>query len=140
MTRFTWYCCAARLLTADLARRPRQRIQRNLTDEHPRWLDSPKSPLVNQKGPDCPARRRAEKIVPVPRAGKLKRVKLPRTQVSCGALHIGCLLDDSRVVTWGSGDGGRLGHGDTRPRNTPTVVQALAGEAVAKVLCSVWHR
>ena len=60
-------------------------------------------------------------------------------QVSCGSLHSAVLLEDSRVFSWGSGDGGRLGHGDTRRRNTPTIVQALAGEAVAKVCCSVWH-
>jgi hypothetical protein len=60
-------------------------------------------------------------------------------QVSCGALHCACLLDDSRVFSWGSGDGGRLGHGDTKRRNTPTIIHALAGEAVAKVACSVWH-
>jgi len=60
-------------------------------------------------------------------------------QVSCGALHCAALLDDSRVFSWGSGDGGRLGHGDTRRRNSPTIIQALAGEAVAKVVCSVWH-
>ena len=60
-------------------------------------------------------------------------------QVSCGALHCGVLLDDSRVLTWGSGDGGRLGHGDLKGRSTPTIVQKLAGEAVAKLACSVWH-
>lgn len=60
-------------------------------------------------------------------------------QVSCGSLHCAVLLDDSRVLTWGVGDGGRLGHGDTLRRNTPQIVQKLAGEAVAKVVCSVWH-
>jgi alpha-tubulin suppressor-like RCC1 family protein len=64
-----------------------------------------------------------------------KRVK----QVSCGALHCAVLLDDSRVLTWGVGDGGRLGHGDTLTRGTPTILQKLAGEAVAKVVCSAWH-
>ena len=60
-------------------------------------------------------------------------------QVSCGAMHCAVLLDDSRVLTWGVGDGGRLGHGDAERRNMPTIVQRLAGEAVAKVVCSVWH-
>ena len=60
-------------------------------------------------------------------------------QVSCGATHCACLLRDSRVFTWGNGDGGRLGHGDTKPRTAPTIVQTLAGECVAKVMCSVWH-
>jgi E3 ubiquitin-protein ligase HERC2 len=43
------------------------------------------------------------------------------------------------VLTWGVGDGGRLGHGDTLTRGTPTILQKLAGEAVAKVVCSAWH-
>jgi len=43
------------------------------------------------------------------------------------------------VYTWGSGDGGRLGHGDTEDRLIPTQVEALRDEVVLQVACGNWH-
>ena len=59
--------------------------------------------------------------------------------VACGAVHCAVLLRDSRVFTWGVGDGGRLGHGDTSDRHKPVLVQELHGECVSQVSCAVWH-
>ncbi|KAG8235158.1 hypothetical protein J437_LFUL015198, partial [Ladona fulva] len=39
------------------------------------------------------------------------------------------------LLSWGSGDGGRLGHGDTAPRDKPTVIKALSGCNVIHVTC-----
>ena len=34
-----------------------------------------------------------------------------------------CLIDGGRLYTWGWGENGRLGTGDTRPRLIPTLVR-----------------
>ncbi|XP_046386640.1 E3 ubiquitin-protein ligase HERC2 isoform X3 [Ischnura elegans] len=39
------------------------------------------------------------------------------------------------VLSWGSGDGGRLGHGDTAPRDKPTPIKALSGRNVIHIAC-----
>nr|CAD7453260.1 unnamed protein product [Timema tahoe] len=49
--------------------------------------------------------------------------------------HYLALTGDGEVYTWGSGDGGRLGHGDNNSREEPTLVQALAGKHVVRVAC-----
>nr|CAD7262173.1 unnamed protein product [Timema shepardi] len=49
--------------------------------------------------------------------------------------HYLALTGDGEVYSWGSGDGGRLGHGDSNSREEPTLVQALAGKHVVRVAC-----
>ena len=46
-------------------------------------------------------------------------------RVSCGSTHVLALCHDGTVWSWGGGDGGRLGHGNTRPQLTPRLVQSL---------------
>ncbi|KAA8548817.1 hypothetical protein F0562_000501 [Nyssa sinensis] len=46
-------------------------------------------------------------------------------EISCGAYHVAVLTSRSEVFTWGRGANGRLGHGDTEDRKTPTMVEAL---------------
>ncbi|KAJ0092100.1 hypothetical protein Patl1_25609 [Pistacia atlantica] len=43
-------------------------------------------------------------------------------EISCGAHHVAVLTWRSEVLTWGRGANGRLGHGDTDDRKTPTWV------------------
>lgn len=52
--------------------------------------------------------------------------------------HCICIAEDG-VYTWGSGDGGRLGHGDYDDRVIPERVAALEGEIVLQVVCGNWH-
>ncbi|GMH76781.1 hypothetical protein TrRE_jg909 [Triparma retinervis] len=94
----------------------------------------------------------------------LTKVNLPQpvAKVSCGTMHAACITINGALYTWGSGDSGRLGHGDTTPRAYPTAVkldgtgilytfgsnkggQLGTGDIVnrlspAVVTCSAWRR
>ncbi|KAL9831567.1 putative chromatin regulator PHD family [Arabidopsis thaliana] len=56
-------------------------------------------------------------------------------EVACGFHHIAVLNSKAEVYTWGKGSNGQLGHGDTEYRCTPTLVKALKGKQVRKVVC-----
>ncbi|PIA45387.1 hypothetical protein AQUCO_01700735v1 [Aquilegia coerulea] len=56
-------------------------------------------------------------------------------EISCGALHVAVLTSRSEVFTWGRGANGRLGHGDTEDRKTPTLVEALRDRLVKSICC-----
>ncbi|CAK4072794.1 unnamed protein product [Aphanomyces euteiches] len=60
-------------------------------------------------------------------------------QVSCGAMHAAILNEQGQMYTWGSGDGGRLGHGDLASHVTPRLVEALADDVVFQISCGCWH-
>ena len=54
-------------------------------------------------------------------------------QVTCGWSHTVALSEDARVYTWGNGDHGKLGHGDTLKVTTPRLVDALREQRVCRV-------
>lgn len=57
-------------------------------------------------------------------------------QVACGERHTCVLAADGRgVFSWGSGAGGRLGLGDERDCDSPTLVEGLRGRDVRLVVC-----
>ncbi|XP_002533468.2 PH, RCC1 and FYVE domains-containing protein 1 isoform X1 [Ricinus communis] len=56
-------------------------------------------------------------------------------EVSCGAHHVAVLTSRSELYTWGKGANGRLGHGDTEDRRTPTLVEALKDRHVKNISC-----
>nr|XP_009399981.1 PREDICTED: uncharacterized protein LOC103984245 [Musa acuminata subsp. malaccensis] len=56
-------------------------------------------------------------------------------EISCGAYHVAVLTSRTEVYTWGKGANGRLGHGDTDDRNSPTLVEALKDKQVRSVVC-----
>ncbi|KAF3512965.1 hypothetical protein F2Q69_00005684 [Brassica cretica] len=56
-------------------------------------------------------------------------------EVACGFHHIAVLNSKAEVYTWGRGSNGQLGHGDTENRRLPTLVRALKGKQVRKVVC-----
>ena len=62
-------------------------------------------------------------------------------QVACGGLHTGALTTDGRVLTWGLGKDGRLGHGDETDQLAPKLVELLlpAGSPIRQVLCGGHH-
>ncbi|URE20153.1 (E 0.0) Ran GTPase binding chromatin binding zinc ion binding [Musa troglodytarum] len=56
-------------------------------------------------------------------------------EISCGSYHVAVLTSRTEVYTWGKGTNGRLGHGDSDDRNTPTLVEALKDKQVKSVVC-----
>ncbi|XP_038719650.1 PH, RCC1 and FYVE domains-containing protein 1-like isoform X1 [Tripterygium wilfordii] len=65
--------------------------------------------------------------------GKLSRIFVE--EIACGANHVAVLTSKTEVYTWGKGANGRLGHGDTDDRNSPTLVEALKDKQVKSVAC-----
>lgn len=56
-------------------------------------------------------------------------------EIACGAYHVAVLTSRTEVYTWGKGANGRLGHGDTSDRNSPTLVEALKDKQVKSIAC-----
>ncbi|CAK9184407.1 unnamed protein product [Ilex paraguariensis] len=56
-------------------------------------------------------------------------------EIACGAYHVAVLTSRTEVYTWGKGANGRLGHGDTEDRNSPTLVEALKDKQVKSIAC-----
>nr|CAD7425857.1 unnamed protein product [Timema monikensis] len=55
-------------------------------------------------------------------------------QVACGSAHTLAVSEDGRIVwAFGSGDNGKLGHGDTTKISRPKVIEALQGLTIRKV-------
>lgn len=65
--------------------------------------------------------------------GKLKDEYVK--QISAGSYHIAALTSMGNVFTWGRGANGQLGLGDTRDRNTPTLVEFLRDRKVEHISC-----
>ena len=72
--------------------------------------------------------------VPCPVPG-LEKVR----DVGCGSEHSLALLHSGRLYTWGQGEGGLLGHGDTVSRGAPKLVERLAKVSFQKVACGGLH-
>nr|CAD1840032.1 unnamed protein product [Ananas comosus var. bracteatus] len=75
----------------------------------------------------------ADGKLPVLVEGKLFRNFVE--EISCGAYHVAVLTSRTEVYTWGKGANGRLGHGDTDDRNSPTLVETLKDKQVRSVVC-----
>lgn len=61
------------------------------------------------------------------------------TYVAAGPWHFAAVNCEGEVYTWGMGNNGRLGHGDTNDQIEPTVVAALEGIVVIEVACGCYH-
>ncbi|RZC13221.1 Ultraviolet-B receptor UVR8 [Glycine soja] len=59
--------------------------------------------------------------------------------VSAGASHSVALLSGNVVCSWGRGEDGQLGHGDTDDRLFPTKLSALDGQDIICVTCGADH-
>ncbi|ONK71030.1 uncharacterized protein A4U43_C04F3990 [Asparagus officinalis] len=55
--------------------------------------------------------------------------------ISAGSFHVTALTTKGKVYTWGRGENGRLGLGDTRDRNYPVLIEALEDRNVLSVAC-----
>ena len=56
--------------------------------------------------------------------------------MACGAQHSIAIGHDGRVVSWGSGGCGQLGHGETEPCNIPRRIEGIGRRAVRAACCS----
>ncbi|CAI5732031.1 unnamed protein product [Hyaloperonospora brassicae] len=59
--------------------------------------------------------------------------------IACGAQHSLAITDAGELYTWGSGEDGRLGHGDMRDRAVPRKVMSLLRESVTTASCGGAH-
>ncbi|XLS52130.1 hypothetical protein HN51_012807 [Arachis hypogaea] len=59
--------------------------------------------------------------------------------ISAGASHSVALLSGNVVCSWGRGEDGQLGHGDTDDRLLPTKVSALEGQDIVSITCGADH-
>ncbi|XP_011141461.1 E3 ubiquitin-protein ligase HERC2 [Harpegnathos saltator] len=62
---------------------------------------------------------------------KSKRIR----DIACGSGHSAAIASNGELYTWGLGEYGRLGHGDTATQMKPKLVQALSGQRVVQVAC-----
>jgi centromeric protein E len=60
-------------------------------------------------------------------------------QVACGWQHTLALTHTGRVLAWGYGDDGQLGHGDANDYLSPREVQAISHLAVSCIACGHSH-
>lgn len=56
-------------------------------------------------------------------------------EISCGAHHVVALTSRNELYSWGKGASGRLGHGDTDDRKSPTLVVALKDRHIKNISC-----
>ena len=47
------------------------------------------------------------------------------THVACGSNHSAVIVDNKQLYTWGSGEFGRLGHGDEESQTLPKLVSVI---------------
>nr|GMC63389.1 PH, RCC1 and FYVE domains-containing protein 1-like isoform X1 [Ipomoea batatas]GME19403.1 PH, RCC1 and FYVE domains-containing protein 1-like isoform X1 [Ipomoea batatas] len=78
------------------------------------------SPLADGTSPICVEGKIANSIV---------------REISCGLHHTAVLTSKSEVYTWGKGNYGQLGHGDTCDQSTPTLVEFFKDKQVKSVVC-----
>jgi len=65
----------------------------------------------------------------------------PVRQIACGALHTAVVTDEGKVLTWGDGRMGQLGHLQEGFSNqpVPTVVSHLSGSSICHIACGQNH-
>ncbi|KAJ6409307.1 hypothetical protein OIU84_008912 [Salix udensis] len=86
------------------------------------------SPVYGQLG-----NPQADGKLPTRVEGKLSKSFVE--EIACGAYHVAVLTSKTEVYTWGKGANGRLGHGDTDDRNSPSLVEALKDKQVKSIAC-----
>lgn len=59
--------------------------------------------------------------------------------VSCGFEHISCTTTEGKVMTWGYGGSGCLGHGNTQSYKIPTIVNSIFQERILYIECGGYH-
>jgi len=89
--------------------------------------------VTERKGVKAPSNKYFPVPIVVP---SLQKVKIHL--IACSANHSAAIAEEG-LFTWGSGDGGRLGHGDNADRHEPCLVKALQGSIVIDISLGFWH-
>jgi alpha-tubulin suppressor-like RCC1 family protein len=69
---------------------------------------------------------------PIPNLRNIKNV-------SCGTEHTVALNSSGQVYSWGQGEGGLLGHGDTKSSATPKLIETFKNMDIVSVVCGGLH-
>jgi len=64
---------------------------------------------------------------------------IPVVQVAAGWRHSLCLTLEQHVYSWGHGDKGQLGHGDTKSLTLPKVIDGLLGKDIKQIRAGGSH-
>lgn len=59
--------------------------------------------------------------------------------IASGSSHCLALTTNGNVYSWGNGQGGRLGHGDSIGKDTPIQIQELTKHVVEQIACGDSH-
>jgi alpha-tubulin suppressor-like RCC1 family protein len=60
-------------------------------------------------------------------------------QISCGSEHTVAVTTNDQVYSWGEGEGGLLGHGDTKTQKSPKMVESLKKLQIQSIVCGGLH-
>ena len=60
-------------------------------------------------------------------------------KIECGEKHSIALLLDGKVLTWGTGSFGQLGHGDYEHQPTPKVIESLLDVPISEIYAGLSH-
>ena len=61
------------------------------------------------------------------------------SMVSCGTEHTIAQTLEGKLYSWGQGDGGLLGHGNTESQYTPKLIDGLSSLTIMSVVCGGLH-
>ena len=71
--------------------------------------------------------------------GQLPALKHVISHIACGGQFTVAIASSGKVFSWGSGAHGRLGHGDDKDCDAPTLIRVLDDHVASRVACGWSH-
>jgi alpha-tubulin suppressor-like RCC1 family protein len=66
-------------------------------------------------------------------------VQLSIKWLSCGFEHMAAVTKDGKVLTWGNGSSGCLGHGNKETLYVPSMIESLYSQKIVYIECGGYH-